>query len=110
MPAMPDSTTTQTRRADLPLAGRLAPLQGFQRAAPGADAAAPLATAELIFSAGAGVRRYDWLRDRAYIEELVVEEGAIRLDRITRGVPLLDTHSTWSVSDQLGVVDNPQIR
>lgn len=110
MPAMPASTTTQTRRADLPLAGRLAPLQDFQRADPAADAAAPLATVELIFSAGAGVRRYDWLRDRVYIEELVVEEGAIRLDRIARGVPLLDTHSTWSLSDQLGVVDNPQIR
>lgn len=110
MPAMPARTTTQTRRADLPLAGRLAPLQGFQRAADGADSAAPLATAELVFSAGAGVRRYDWLRDRVYIEELVVEDGAIRLDRITRGVPLLDTHSSWSLSDQLGVVDNPQIR
>lgn len=110
MPAMPDSTTTQTRRADLPLAGRLAPLQNFQRADPAADAAAPLATVELIFSAGAGVRRYDWLRDRVYTEELVVEDGAIRLDRIIRGAPLLDNHSSWSLSDQLGVVDKPQIQ
>ncbi|MBV5295664.1 MAG: hypothetical protein JZU58_25285 [Curvibacter lanceolatus] len=53
---------------------------------------------------------FDWYRDRAYVEELVVEEGAIRLDRLRRGAPLLNTHSQWSLEAQLGVVENPLIQ
>lgn len=108
------SKTTQpsaTRRDDLPLAGRTMELRNFTRASDGEAAAqAPLATAEIVFSAGASVRRYDWYRERAYMETLVVEEGAIRLDRLSRGAPLLNTHSAWDLEDQLGVVESPQIR
>jgi len=102
----------QTRREPLPLAGRQMELRGFQRAQ--ADSAAsessPLATAQIVFTTGAGVKCFDWYRDRAYIEELVVEEGAIRLDRLRRGAPLLNSHSQWSLEAQLGVVENPSIQ
>ena len=73
------------------------------------DASAPLATAEIVFTTGAPVQRYDWARDRLYMEELVVEPGAIRLARLERGAPLLNTHSNYDLSQVLGVVENPII-
>lgn len=83
-------------------------LRGFQRAAD-TDERAPLATARLAFSAGAMVRRFDWFRERSYLEQLVVEEGAIRMERLQRGAPLLNTHNMWSLEATLGVVENPEI-
>lgn len=85
-------------------------LRDFTRAAGEADAASPLATASLVFSAGAAVRRYDWFRERPYLEQLVVEEGSIRMARMERGAPLLNTHNSWSLEAQLGVVENPTIQ
>jgi len=107
---MPQAAQLTTRRDELPLAGRSMELRGFTRASEeGADTSAPLATAQLVFAAGAAVRRYDWYRDRSYMEQLVVEEGAIRLDRLSRGAPLLNTHNSWDLEAQLGVVENPSI-
>ena len=104
---------TAARRDELPLAGRSMELRNFSRAAAAdgqpATADAPLATASLVFTTGAPVMRYDWYRDRSYIERLVVEEGAIRMDRLTRGAPLLNTHNSWDLEAQLGVVENPAI-
>lgn len=111
--AMPqaDTPTTAARREDLPLAGRSMELRSFTRAAGDeAQADAPLATASLVFTTGAAVRRYDWFRERAFIERLVVDESAIRLDRLQRGAPLLNSHNQWSLEAQLGVVENPAIR
>lgn len=109
---MPQALEPQTRRDDLPLAGRTMELRGFQRAA-GADgeaaADAPLATAQLVFAAGAAVRRYDWYRERHYVEQLVVEPAAVRMERLKRGAPLLNTHSACDLEAQLGVVENPTI-
>lgn len=84
-------------------------LRSFTRAAAGDGASAPLATAEIVFTTGASVRRYDWARDRYYDEVLVVEDGAIRLDRLMRGAPLLNSHSAWDLESQLGVVEAPAI-
>src|SRR4051812_40625781 len=108
---MPDTTATlQRRREELPLADRSMELRSFQRAADvAADGNAPLATAELVFTTGAAVKRYDWFRGRYYLEQLVVEDGAMRLDRMQRGVALLNSHSSWDIEDQLGVVENPVI-
>ncbi len=99
------------RKGELPIAGRAMELRGFTRAATGenATADAPLATAEIVFTTGAAVRRYDWWRERAYNEVLVVEEGAIRMERLQRGAPLLNSHSAWSLEDQVGVVEAPAI-
>lgn len=107
----PNSPTTAVRREELPLAGRSMELRSFTRAA-GDDAQpdTPLATASLVFTTGAAVRRYDWFRDRPFIESLVVDESSIRLDRLQRGAPLLNTHNQWDLEAQLGVVENPAIR
>lgn len=108
---MPQAKTTSvvTRRDDLPLAGRTMELRNFKRAEPAEGAMAPLATAKLVFTSGAAVRRYDWYRDRPYMEQLVVEEGAIRMERLQRGAPLLNSHNSWDLEAQLGVVENPVI-
>jgi len=98
-----------TRRQELPIAGRAMEVRNFTRAAPGANESAPPATAEIVFSAGAAVRRYDYWRERAYNEVLVVDDTAIRMDRFSRGIPLLNTHSAWDLEDQLGVVEDPRI-
>lgn len=108
---MPDTTTTiERRREELPLADRSMELRSFQRAAEDAAGGnAPLATAELVFTTGAAVKRFDWFRERYYLEQLVVEDGAMRLDRMKRGVALLNSHASWDIEDQLGVVENPVI-
>lgn len=98
-----------TRRQELPIAGRAMEVRNFNRAAPGANESAPPATAEIVFSAGAAVRRYDYWRERAYNEVLVVDDSSIRMDRFKRGIPLLDTHSSWRLEHQLGVVEDPKI-
>ena len=108
MPAAADPTAT-TRREALPLASRSMALRSFQRAADDPAGASPLATAELVFTTGAAVQRYDWMRDRRYLETLVVEDGAIRLGRLQAGAPLLNTHQSWDLEAQIGVIDNPQI-
>lgn len=59
---------------------------------------------ELIFTTGAGVRRRDYWTGKEYIEVLSLDPKAIRLDRLNDGAPLLDSHSAWSVADQLGAV------
>jgi hypothetical protein len=61
-------------------------------------------TVELIFSTGAPVERYDWRTDTRYLETLSLDPENVRIDRLNDGGPLLDTHSFWSVSDQLGAV------
>jgi len=94
-------------RPELPLAARAMALRAFKQE--GSTDARPLATADLVFTTGAAVMRYDYLRDRAYLEELVVSDSAIRLDRLKRGAPLLDTHNAYSLDGQIGVVENPRI-
>jgi hypothetical protein len=100
---------TQVRRVDLPLADRQMEVRSFQRRDAEAGADAPLATAELVFTTGAPVQRYDWANGRYYVEELVVETDAIRLQRLQAGAPLLNTHSRWDLEAVLGVVDQPAI-
>lgn len=118
MPTQHD-TPQAAQVQQLPLAGRdmeLLPLQrpnAAQRAledAPGGSAAAPLQMRSVL-SAGAAVRRYDWMRDRAYMEVLDVSEASVRLDRLRAGISLLDNHDAYSgVRSVYGVVEDPQIQ
>lgn len=86
-------------------------LRSFQRVEPGDEGAsdAPLATAELVFTTGAPVQRYDWANSRYYVEELVVDADSIRLQRLQAGAPLLNTHDSWELEAVLGVVDQPAV-
>ncbi|MEH6630170.1 MAG: HK97 family phage prohead protease [Halopseudomonas aestusnigri] len=62
-------------------------------------------TIEVVFTTGAGVRRYDWSRDRHYTEELEVSDAAVRLDRLNNGAPVLDSHERYSTESVIGVVE-----
>lgn len=61
-------------------------------------------TVELVFSTGADVERCDWWTGKRYIERLSLKPDHIRLERLNAGGPLLDSHSSWSISDQIGAV------
>lgn len=61
-------------------------------------------TVDLVFSTGAPVERMDWWTGKRYIETLSLEEGAVRIERLNEGGPLLDAHSAFSVGDILGSV------
>jgi len=58
---------------------------------------------ELTFSTGAPVERYDWMKDTRYLEALEISKKAIRVGRLNTA-PLLDAHSAWSITDQIGTV------
>lgn len=59
---------------------------------------------EVVWSTGAAGLRFDWYDGGYYIEELSMEPGHIRLDRLNAGAPLLDSHRTGSLSSVLGSV------
>lgn len=61
-------------------------------------------TAELIVTTGAPVDRYDWNSGAKYLERLSMKPDEIRLDRLNAGAPLLDSHASYSIADQIGVV------
>lgn len=106
---MPQATAPKTTA--LPLVALQMEVRNVTRADPAAAAndAAPAARFELVFTTGAPVRRYDWSNDRYYLEQLEVSPEAINLDRLQRGAPLLNNHSSYSLEHQVGVVDQPVI-
>lgn len=113
------SNNSLSRTQDMPLASLQMAVRNVRRDAPPdqatraeGDAAtqAPAARFEIIFTTGAPVKRYDWANGRYYLEQLEVSEQAIDLSRLERGAPLLNTHMAWSLEDQLGVCDQPEIR
>lgn len=62
-------------------------------------------TAEMVWTTGAAVKRMDWWTGDMYYEELSLDPGAVRLDRLNGGAPLLDTHDSGELEGILGVVD-----
>ena len=60
-------------------------------------------TVELVFSTGATFARFDFLKGR-YNLRLSLDPKHVRLDRLNSGAPLLNAHSTWDLSHQIGVV------
>lgn len=58
---------------------------------------------ELIFTAGAAVRRVSWI-DGAFDEILEVTPAAVKLDRLNAGAPFLDTHDARGLVSVLGSV------
>ena len=86
----------KARRSDMPMQTRLAPIGTVNKAA---------RTADLVWTTGARVMRYDWMRDRTYLEELSLDPANVRMGRLQSGAPLLNAHNRWSLEDQIGVVD-----
>lgn len=62
-------------------------------------------TVELVWTTGASVRRTDWWTGRVYYEELSLDPEAVDLSRLNNGAPLLDTHESRGLSNQIGVVE-----
>lgn len=61
-------------------------------------------TVDVIWTTGARVKRYSYRENTYYEEELVVEPGAVRLDRMNAGAPLLNTHWDFALEDVIGSV------
>ncbi len=59
---------------------------------------------EVIWTTGATVPRCDWRTGVSYNETLELKPGAVRLDRLNAGAPLLDTHDGWSLRSVIGNV------
>jgi hypothetical protein len=67
-------------------------------------------TVDLIFSTGAGVERTDWWTGDRYIEQLALSPKNVRIERLNAGGPLLDAHSSYSISDQIGAVEPGSVK
>jgi len=62
-------------------------------------------TADLVWTTGAGVQRYDWYNDRYYMEELSLDPAHVRMGRLQSGrAPLLNSHGRYDLSDVMGVI------
>ena len=61
-------------------------------------------TVDLCWTTGATVRRRDFFGD-AWDEQLMLDEGAVRMDRLNSGASVLDSHSSTRLSAVLGVVE-----
>ena len=59
-------------------------------------------TVDLVWTTGAAVERFGW--DGDVVEVLSLEPGAVRLDRLNRGAPFLNTHASYDLSDVIGTV------
>lgn len=95
---MPDGLM---ERRDLPLQTRLMPMNSVDKAA---------RTADVTWTTGAAVRRYDWKFDRFYNEVLSLDKSAVRMERLASGnAPLLNSHSDWGVASVIGVVERASI-
>lgn len=66
-------------------------------------------TVEVIWSSGARVRRYDWMRDRYYNEELDLAPASVRMDRLNAGAPVLAAHDQYRIEGVIGVVERAWI-
>ena len=61
-------------------------------------------TVEVVWTTGAQVRRASWSRGD-YIEELSLAPSAVRLERLNKGAPLLDSHDSLGLRNVMGVVE-----
>ena len=61
-------------------------------------------TAEVVFTTGAPVARYDFRSDTQYLETLSLKADHVRLERLNNGAPLLNAHSGAGLASILGVV------
>lgn len=61
-------------------------------------------TIEITWSTGATVFRQSFW-DGPYYEELSMEESAVRMGRLNSGAPFLNSHSSRSLDDVMGVIE-----
>ena len=66
-------------------------------------------TVEIIWAAGASVKRYSY-DEGFYLEALSMTPAAIRMDRFTNGMSVLDGHDAHSMTSRLGTVVPGSVR
>lgn len=97
------SDTVTTRRVELPMQTRLAPVGSVD---------AETRTAEVTWTTGARVKRArltpDWDVEH-YLEELSLDPSAVDLSRLRAGAPLLDSHQRWELRNVIGVVERADL-
>lgn len=59
---------------------------------------------EVVWSTGAKVTRFDWWDYEYYTEELAMDAGSVRLDRLNLGAAVLDTHSSHRLASVIGSI------
>ncbi len=91
------------RSESMPLSEQIVDLPPFTRAASVTTVDEQARTVELIFTTGADVVREGFFSG-SWIERLLLDSKAVRLDRLNAGAPLLDGHMGYSVRNQLGAV------
>lgn len=68
-------------------------------------------TVEVVWTTGVKVARYNYWDDERYEEELEISEKAIDLGRMNSGAaPVLDSHRTYGLDSQIGVVERAWIK
>lgn len=66
-------------------------------------------TCDLTFYTGAAVPRMDYWTGEQYMLAFSMKDGACDLSRLNSGAPLLNNHSSYDLSDVIGVVENASI-
>lgn len=61
-------------------------------------------TVDVTFTTGARGTRFMWSRWEHVDEELSTDAAHVRLDRINRGGPVLNTHQSYELANQIGAV------
>lgn len=61
---------------------------------------------DVTFATPTPVRRYNWRAGEEFNEVLEISKKAIDGTRLTAGAPLLDSHGSYRIADQIGVVES----
>ncbi|MCG8357610.1 MAG: Mu-like prophage major head subunit gpT family protein [Kiloniellales bacterium] len=91
-----------SQRVEMPLQHRLAPMQPDS-----VDGEAR--TAEVVWTTGARVERFDFFSGEPFLEELATAPENVRMDRMNNGAPLLDSHRRFGLAGQIGVVERASL-
>lgn len=59
----------------------------------------------LTWSTGADVLRFDWETGRRFYERLSLDPRHVKMQRLNAGAPLLNSHSAFTLANQIGVVE-----
>lgn len=65
-------------------------------------------TVQVVFSTGSRVLNMPWASE-PYYEELSLESGHVRLDRLNNGAPFLKAHNSFELENVLGVIDSASV-
>lgn len=61
-------------------------------------------TVQIVWTTGAEGERCEW-DGEVYLESLRVDEASVRMGRLNNGAPVVDTHQTYELANQIGVVE-----